>query len=132
MKKILTLLFFVGSVSASFAQTGARQKDDNRNDQYVKAPSNGGYNKFDTHHDNIYAFSASVMNQQIDKIIYDFNLKIKSIEFNRRLSNRDKVALIQRIQVENARQIQLVYAKYNNKYNVAFSDQARKFDNYKH
>jgi hypothetical protein len=132
MKKIFTLLFFVGCVSGSFAQTGARQKDDNRNDQYAKAPSNGGYTKFDILHDNMNAFSAREMNQQIDKINYDFNLKIKSIQFNRRLSNRDKVALIQKLQVEKVRQIQVVNDKYNSKVNVAFADQARKFDNYKH
>jgi|SRR5665213_4395744 len=132
MKKIFTLLFFVGSVSASFAQTGARQRDDNRNDQFVKAPSNGAYNKFDTHHDNIYAFSAREMNQKIDKINYDFSMKIKSIQYNRRLSNRAKISLIQKLQVEKGRQIQLVYFKFNNKYNVSFSDQARKFDSYKH
>jgi hypothetical protein len=132
MKKIFTLLFFVGSVSASFAQTGARQKNDNRNDQFVKASSNGAYNKFDTHHDNIYAFSAKEMNQQIDKINYDFSMKIKSIQYNRRLSNRGKVALIQKLQVEKARQIQLVYVKFNNKYNVAFSGQAKKMDYFKH
>jgi hypothetical protein len=53
MKKIITLLFFAGLVSTSFAQSGYRQKDNTKNNgNSYQSPRSGNSNFGDTRNSN--------------------------------------------------------------------------------
>ncbi len=132
MKKIFTLLFSVGAFATSFAQTGSHQNTDKRNDQYVTTKSNADFKKFDDHRDAIYTFTAKERDMQINRINYDFNLKVKSIINNRRTSKHAKQEMIQKAQKEKAQQFQIVNAKFNSKFNSAFNNSTRQHDNQRH
>ena len=114
MKKIFTLLFFVGAVATSFAQ-----KSVDRKDQYAVNKSSIDFRKFTSPHENIYSFSAKERDHQIDKINKAFELKIKSIKSNRRINRREKKESIKKAKSEQAQQIQAVNAKFNSQYNNA-------------
>ena len=132
MKKIITLLFSVGAFAASFAQTGSHQTNGKGNNKYVTTKSNTNYKKFDHHRDNIYTFSAKEKDRQIAKINSDYDFKIKSIWSNHRINRTQKKMIIQKVQNEKAQKIQAVKAKFNSKYNTAFSEHIKQFDNHKH
>jgi hypothetical protein len=127
MKKIFTLLFFVGAFATSFAQKGH-----DKNDQYAVNKSNSDYRKFDNHRDKIYTFSAKEKNQEIARINQQFTFKIKSIKNNPFISRSKKKDLIKKMKLEKAQQIEAVNAKFNSKYNSANSFYGKKFGSHKH
>lgn len=123
MKKIITLVFCVGAFASSFAQSGSHDRVDNKKkDQFV---TNSSYTKFDTHHNDVYNFSTKDRDVQINKINRDYNAKIKSVESNRYMKNRQKKNTIQKLQADKTQQIQIVNAKFNNKYNSSYSIHGR-------
>ena len=128
MKKIFTLLLSVGAFATSFAQSG-HQANDKKRDQYV---TNTEYKKIDSHRDNLYTFSAKERDMQIAKINSNFNLKVKSIISNRRIKKSEKRMLIQKTQKEKDQQIEAVNAKFNSRFNAAFNDHAKQYDNHTH
>ncbi|MGH2649261.1 MAG: hypothetical protein ACRDE8_16895 [Ginsengibacter sp.] len=127
MKKIFTLLFFVGAFTTSFAQ-----KANNRKSQYVITKSSNDYKKFDNHRDNIYTFSAKEKDEQIAQINKNFSLKIKTIKNNPFIGRSKKQSMVKNLKIEKAQQIQAVNAKFNSQYNTAYNVYGKKFDNHKH
>ena len=133
MKKIFTLLFSVAAFATSFAQSGSHQhsKDktvitSQRSDQYVTTKSDVRSGKFDNHRENIYSFSARERDQQIEKINYQFNYKVKSIQGSRNISSRQKKMMIQDAKWERNKKIQDVNSKFENKYNTAYKNHEKK------
>jgi len=118
MKKIFTLLLSVSVFATSFAQSG-HQANDKKSKQHV---TNTEYKKIDSHRDNVYTFSAKERDIQIAKINSNFNMNVKSIVSNRRVKKSEKRMLIQSAQKQKDQQIDAVNAKFNSKFNAAFSD----------
>ncbi|MGN6196461.1 MAG: hypothetical protein ACTHOB_16095 [Ginsengibacter sp.] len=116
MKKIFTLLLSVGIFSASFAQSNHQKNQYDRNDQYAMA-SNGRYNNHnDRQYDNNRNYSYEDQKAlEIQKINQDYNNKVKSIENNRFIKNRQKKIAIRNTQKERDQQIQQINAQYDHK-----------------
>jgi len=127
MKKIFTLLLFVGAFTTSFAQ-----KANSKGGQYVMHRSGNDYKKFDNHRDNIYTFSAKEKDQQIAEINSNFNFKIKTIKKNPFIGSSKKKGMIKKLKIEKAQQIQAVNAKFSSRYNSAYNVYGKKFGNHKH
>ncbi len=125
MKKIFTLLFFVGAFATSFAQKGY-----DRNDQYAENKSKDNFKKYGNH--NIYFFSAKEKDQQIDKIRQDFNYKIKTIKNSPFIGRSKKKDVIKKLKIEKAMQIQAVNAKFSSKYNSANNVYAKQAAKHRH
>ena len=133
MKKIFTLLLSVGAFATSFAQSGYHRHGNDKtvitsekSDQYVTTKSDIRSDKFDNHRDNIYSFSARERDQQIDKINYQYNYKVKSIQGRHNISSRQKKMMIQDAKWERNKKIQDVNSKFESKYNTAYKNHERK------
>ena len=123
MKKIITLLFSVGVFTTSFAQyNGHRNSEDKNygtenhwNDRYANSSqSNRDYgraHKYGRPSRNNY--SAQERNFQVEKINRDFNFHIRAIQNDRYLRRRQKKAAIREAERERARQLQIVYERFN-------------------
>ncbi len=136
MKKIYTLLFSVGAFATSFAQSGSHQHSNDktviaseRSDQYVTTKSDIRSGTFDNQRDHIYSFSARERDQQIEKINYEFNYKVKSIHGSRNISSRQKKMMIQDARWERNKKIQEVNSKFESKYNSAYKIREKKNEN---
>ncbi len=139
MKKIFTLLFYVGAFATSFAQSGSHQhSNDNtviasqRSDQYVTIKSDIRSGKFDNQSDHIYSFSERERDQQIEKINYEFNYKVKSIQGSRNISSRQKRMMVQDARWERNNKIQELNSKFESKYNSAYKIHEKRNENKRH
>ena len=132
MKKIITLFFCVGAVSAAFAQTTAEQEEarriilsgggnkntdkDTRNSRDVII---GGdrriYDERDRNTNYPYpgTYPTSGSRQgQIDQVNRDYDAKIRSIRNNRELSNAEKERIIRDLNNDRARVIRQINGRY--------------------
>ncbi|MDP4286016.1 MAG: hypothetical protein Q8891_16505 [Bacteroidota bacterium] len=117
MKKIFTLLFFVGTAIASFAQNNHRHNNNDRNsknDQYDVALNNQRYryNNNRNFYDHKNYFPAREREYKIDQINRSFDYKINAIRNNRYMRRHEKKVAIRNAENERARQIQIVNARF--------------------
>ncbi|HEY8661078.1 MAG TPA: hypothetical protein VIL78_18745 [Hanamia sp.] len=115
MKKIITLLFFVGAFATSFAQYDHQQNNNNErnrgNDQYgQRHDDDNSYGR--NVYDNRNSYPARERGYQIDQINRNFNYKIQSIQNDRYMRRREKREAIRHAENERARQIQMVNARF--------------------
>ena len=109
MKKIFTLFFAVGTVCIASAQS--RTPHDNKFDSKpaVVLSSFG--------HETSY-FSAKEKDAMIRKINFDFDRKIRDVQLNRWMRNREKARQIQMLnkqRFEEIRQVQIRFEQANRK-----------------
>ncbi|MEO8859852.1 MAG: hypothetical protein ABI358_00385, partial [Ginsengibacter sp.] len=67
-----------------------------------------------------------------EKINYEFNYKVKSIQGSRNISSRQKRMMVQDARWERNNKIQEVNSKFENKYNSAYKIHEKKNANNKH
>jgi len=103
MKKIFTLLFTVGTLTAGIAQT------------------HQPVSRFQTHEvkkvEDSYSFTTRQRDEQIARINTDFNAKIKAVKFDRYLKQNQKTKQIAKLEVQKTKEINAVKAKFANKRN---------------
>ena len=108
MKKIITLLFCVGTFATSFAQYNPGHRDDrytyNQRDHFDRGNSFHGDSDF-----------------QIGKINREFDFKINVIQNNWSLRRHEKKVAIRQLERERARQIEI----------ARFHDRRRGYDNHR-
>ncbi len=126
MKKIITLLFFVGAFATSFAQYDQRQNNDNgnrRDDQYANS-SNGQYDGHDRNDRKFYnnenSFSERDRDFQIAKINRDFNFQVQSIQNDRYMRHHERKVALRNAEYERDRQIQMINARFNAGFHNAY------------
>jgi hypothetical protein len=115
MKKIFTLLFFVGTATASFAQNNHQHNNNDRNsknDQYDIALNNQRYNNNRNFYDHKNYFPAREREYKIYQINRSFDFKINAIRNNRYMRRHEKKVAIRNAENERARQIQIVNARF--------------------
>ena len=101
MKKMLTLLFAVGCMTAAMAQS--HHNDYGRND---KRPG-------DRRVDNSYNNYLRERDAQIARINFHYNAMIRDVNANRYLRSNKKRNQIKQLERERARQIDAVMARYS-------------------
>jgi hypothetical protein len=113
MKKIITLLFFVGAFATSFAQN---RRDDQyaSNRSYGRDGNNYGRNDRDWRYGNRgNMYSAKARDFQIEKINRNFDCQVQEILNDPYMRHREKKAAIRNAKIEKARQIQMVNDRFN-------------------
>lgn len=125
MKKMFTLLLSVGILATSYAQPNRQQNDKNFGKSGQNVIVSNGHNK------NIYGRNdhgiydnrnpfARERDAQIDKINREFSYKVKAVENNRYMRSRQKKVAIRDLTNERNRQLQMVNARYNDKFRKAY------------
>jgi len=126
MKKFFTLVVFLGSLSAAFAQQGQDRNyrprnDDNRNGGYESRNDNNNNNR---RYDDAYKLSTKERDLLVMKISRDYNDKIESVRRRWFLNGNDKRRLITSLETEKSVKISSVYARFadsRNRYNDGYS-----------
>lgn len=115
MKKLLTILLAFG-FTAAIAQPG-------KTGSYDKQPQRDYHNddrsNDNRRYDNVYVFTAREKDGEIARINRDFDYRIRAIEADRFLRNRQKRKEIESIQSERSRMIGGVIAKFTDRRNRA-------------
>jgi hypothetical protein len=131
MKKIITLFFCVGAVTAAFAQTSDQDEarrvilsggrapktdQDTRNSRDVIL---GGdrrvYNEGTTNYPYPGTYPTSGSRQaQVDQVNRDYDAKIRSIQNNNRLSNAEKDRIIRDLNNDRSRVLSQINGRYDN------------------
>jgi len=123
MKKLLTILFAFG-FTAAIAQPNKsgnyerQPQRETRNDD--RANDN---NRYDDHsndnrkYDNSYVFTSREKDAQIARINWDFDSRVRAIESDRFLRNRQKRKEIEKVESDRSQTIRDVIAKFNDKRN---------------
>ena len=134
MKKIITLFFCIGAVSAAFAQTTAEQEEarrvilsgggakktdnDTRNSRDIILGGDGRiYDERDRNTN--YPYPGNYPNSgsrqgRVDQVNRDYDAKIRSIRNNRQLSNAEKERIIRDLNNDRARVIRQINGRYEN------------------
>ncbi|MDQ2719198.1 MAG: hypothetical protein M3Z26_05490 [Bacteroidota bacterium] len=108
MKKIITLLLFVGACATSFAQYG-HDNDNHDHDQYSNS---GGWHDNRGDGDHGY-YSERDRDFQIAKINRDFNFQVQSIENDPFMRHHAKKVAIRNAEYQRDRQTQMVNARFS-------------------
>ena len=126
MKKLFTLLFAVGFLTAINAQTGSRDNRDNRDTREKQQNDQWGNNKKDVvindgrydnddRYDNSYGSNDRNIRMQIAQVNrkYDFRIqKVKNDFFMRRF---EKMRVIRSLEAQRQQEIRMLYARNNKK-----------------
>lgn len=106
MKKIITLVFCTGILSASYAQSGYQQ--DSRHDN--------NYSAYNYHNGNGYGHYTSYWDQkrfEIERINHHYENAIAEISNNSYMNRRQKRRAIRDLQMERESKISMVSEKYH-------------------
>jgi hypothetical protein len=110
MKKIFTLVFSLGIISISFAQSGHTNYPDSRDSRnVVLGQPHQVYNDQD-HTMN----SFGQRDRMIQQVNQQFDYKIRQVQQNRYLRNGEKKRQIRSLEQQRAQQIQQVNSRYTN------------------
>jgi hypothetical protein len=125
MKKLFTLLFAVGFLTAINAQTGSRDDRDNRdnrnpqqNGQWGKdnrddvGINNGRYDN-DDRYDNNFDFYKGDIRMQIAQINRKYDFKIDRVRDNRFMRRYEKMRMIRSLEEQRKQEIRMAYARSN-------------------
>ena len=125
MKKLFTLLFAVGFLTAINAQTGSRDNRDNRdnrstqqNGQWGKANrddvdiNNGRYDNDDRYDNNFDSYNGNIR-MQIAKINRKYDMKIDRLRDNRFMRRNEKMRMIRSLEAQRQQEIRMAYARSN-------------------
>ena len=124
MKKIFTLLFAVGFLTAIHAQSGSRDnrdyRDNQQSDQWGNNHDNnvvGNNSKFDSHdrYDNNFGFFDGNVKRQIARINQKYDFRIQQVRNNFFMRRYEKMRTIRSLEAKRQREIKMVYAKSGNR-----------------
>ena len=124
MKKLFTLLFAVGFLTAINAQTGSRDNRDNRNsqqnDQWGKDSrddvgiNNGRYDNNKQYDNNFGSYNGNIK-MQIAQINRKYDFKIDRVRDNRFMKRNEKMRMIRSLETQRQQEIRMAYARSNKK-----------------
>jgi hypothetical protein len=128
MKKIFTLLFAVGFLTAAYAQTGSRDRDtrDTRdNQQYDQrvgqqnsqwdnnVNSNGRDN--DNRYNNINGSYGRSIAMQVAQINRKYDLQVQRVQNDFFMRRFEKMRVIRSLEVQRQREIKMLYVRTNSR-----------------
>lgn len=118
MKKILTLVFFLGTLSSVIAQDRNYRPNDDRKNGYESRNDDrrNGYdnrnNDRGRRYDDAYKFSVRERDELIMRINRDYNEKIESVRRKWLMNSHDKRRLISSLEFERSAKIKGVYTRF--------------------
>lgn len=143
MKKLFTLLFAVGFLTAINAQSGSRDNRDSRdtrdnqqNGQWGNnngrdvVINNGGYDK-DGRFDNDFGFYNGNIKMQIAQINRKYDFKIDRVKDNFFMRRYEKMRMIRSLEEQRHQEIRMAYAR-SNKWGQHDRGHDRDYDSHRH
>jgi hypothetical protein len=125
MKKLFTLLFAVGFLTAINAQTGSRDNRDNRDNRSTQQKgqwgkdnrddvgiNNGRYDNDDRYDNNFDSYNGNIR-MQIAKINRKYDFKIDRVRDNRFMRRNEKMRMIRSLEAQRQQEIRMAYARSN-------------------
>jgi hypothetical protein len=122
MKKIFTLLFAVGFLTAINAQSGSRDNRDNRDNQQSGQWGNtnerdvaGNNNRYDNDnpYDNSYGSYNGNIKMQIAQINRKYDFKVERVRNNFFMRRFEKMRVIRSLEEQRKQEIRMAYARSN-------------------
>ncbi|HUC81585.1 MAG TPA: hypothetical protein VMR70_11755 [Flavisolibacter sp.] len=126
MKKILTLMMAVGTITLAQAQSSRSYPDgrygtkdvilgsqNDRNDRNDRNNRTYGNNSRYT-----YSFSAKERDKAIDRIDRDYDKRIRQVERDRSLRSYEKTSQIRRLQEQKRHEVAQIWERFRNNSNV--------------
>jgi hypothetical protein len=125
MKRILTLLLAVGTLTVTQAQSSRSYPNDrstNRDvilgDRNDRNDRNDRYNKrYENNTRYSYAFSARDRDKQIDRINKDYDKRIRQVERDRRMRSAEKSYKVRQLEAERRQEIREVWDRFQSRNN---------------
>jgi hypothetical protein len=120
MKKIFTLLFAVGFLTAIHAQSGSRDNRDYRDNQQSNQWGNnhdnnvvGNNSKFDSHdrYDNNFGYYDGNIKMQIARINQKYDFKIQQVRNNFFMRRYEKMRTIRSLEEQRKEEIRMAFAR---------------------
>ena len=137
MKKLFTLLFAVGFLTAINAQTGSRdrgsrdtrdqQTDQRGNNNSRDVVVNDGRYDNDDRYDNEYGSYRGDIRMQIAQINRKYDFKIDRVRDNRFMRRYEKMRMIRSLEEQRQQEIRMAYAR-SNKWNQKNRGHDRGYD----
>ena len=123
MKKVFTLIFALGAVTAVFAQGGYNHRDESR-DVILGQGNRNVYNNNDRGYNNGY-YSIRDRDAQIDRIRREYNWRIESVQRDRYLRKAEKKRQIRSLENERDARIRDLIERYNYNNNRNYKTRGR-------
>ncbi|RYZ60516.1 MAG: hypothetical protein EOO14_07245 [Chitinophagaceae bacterium] len=132
MKKILTLLFAVGAITLTQAQSSRSYPNDrnttrdvilgDRNEGNKGNDRNNRNDRYDNRYENnnryAYSFSARERDKQVDRINKEYDKKIRQVERDRRLRSSEKSYKLRQLEGERREEIRQVWDRFQSRNNA--------------
>lgn len=125
MKKIFTLLFAVGFLTAIHAQTGSRDRDNRdtrdkqQNDQWGNNNKdvviNDGRYDNDDRYDNNNGSNEKNIRMQIAQVNRKYDLRIQKVKNDFFMRRFEKMRVIRSLEAQRQQEIRMLYARSNKK-----------------
>jgi hypothetical protein len=125
MKKLFTLLFAVGFLTAINAQTGSRDNRDNRDNRSTQQKgqwgkdnrddvgiNDGRYDNDDRYDNNFDSYNGNIR-MQIARINRKYDMKIDRLRDNRFMRRNEKMRMIRSLEAQRQQEIRMAYARSN-------------------
>ena len=129
MKKILTLLFAVGAITITQAQSSRSYPNDrnttrdvilgDRNDGNDRHNRNDRYdNRYENKSRSVYSFSARERDKQIDRINREYDKKVRQVERDRRMRSSEKSYTLRQLEGERRTELRQVWDRFQSRNNA--------------
>ncbi len=118
MKKIFTLLFAVGFITAIHAQPGSkddRDSRDTRNKQQNDQWDNKGRTDNDDRFENNFGSYNGNIKMQIAQVNRKYDFKIQQVKYDRFMRRSEKMRVIRSLEAQRQHEIKMMYARSNKK-----------------
>ena len=113
MKKLLTLVFCLGTLSSVFAQNrDYRPNDDRRNNNDRKNNYEARNDDRGRRYDDAYKFSVRERDELINRINRDYDNKIESVRRRWLMNSQDRRRVISSLEFERSSKIKGIYARF--------------------
>ena len=122
MKKLFTLLFAVGFLTAINAQTGSRDNRDNRNSQQNGqwgkdsrddvGINNGRYDNNKQYDNNFGSYNGNIK-MQIAQVNRKYDFKIQQVKYDRFMRRSEKMRMIRSLEAQRQQEIRMAYVRSN-------------------
>jgi hypothetical protein len=111
MKKIFTLLFAVGFLTAIHAQPGSRDNRDTRNRQQNDQWDNRARTDNDNRFDNNFGSYNGNIKMQIAQVNRKYDFKIQQVKHDRYMRRGEKMKVLRSLEVQRQHEIKMLYAR---------------------
>ena len=116
MKKIFTLLFAVGFLTAVHAQPGSRDDRDSRdirNKQQNDQRDNKGRSDNDNRFDNKFGSYNGNIKMQVAQVNRKYDFKIQHVKNDRYKRRAEKMRVLRSLEAQRQQEIKMLYARSN-------------------